>query len=135
MKTPVNINPSQITTTSQTAGCVYKYFVVPRTQTAFTDAIDVPAHLVPIHASAHSLGVVSDAGTSAVIQIAEKTSGTVLAQNDVKTSLASIVAVNVQPLLVKDRADAVFQAKIVETGTASTTGGPWLVALECMAVG
>lgn len=129
------VNPINLQLTSNTAGCVHKFFKVARTNTTATDAIGLPAHLIPVHVTIHSLGAASDAGTSATVQLIDKSSSSVLAALDAKTAKMAISAVDVQPLLALDTKDTWLQVKYLESGTASTTGGPWLVAIECMAVG
>lgn len=129
------VNPLNLNLTSNTAGCVHKFFKVARTDTTATDAIGLPSHLIPVHVTVHSLDAVSNAATTATVQLIDKSSTSVLATLDVKTAKTDIKAVDIQPLLALNTKDTYLQVKYAETGTASTAGGPWLVAIECMAVG
>lgn len=133
MRTPVN--PINLQLTSGTAGVVRKYYTIGRTDTVATDAIGLPYHLVPISVSLHSLGAVSNAGTTATVQLIDKASTSVLATLDAKTGKADLKPVDVQPLLALGGADTWLQLKYAETGTASTAGGPWLVSVDFQAVG
>lgn len=133
MKTPVKVTPLQMT--SGTAGCVHKFSIASRSDTTAVNAIGLPSHLIPVHATIQSLGAASDAGTTAVVQIIDKSSGSILSSLDAKTDKMHLKAIDIQPLLALGVKDTYLQVKYVETGTASTTGGPWLVSIECMAVG
>lgn len=133
MKTPVKVTPLQMT--SGTAGCVHKFTVASRSDTTAVNAIGLPAHLIPVHVTVQSLGAASNAGTSAVVQLIDATSTSVIGSVDVKTAKMGIAAVDIQPLLALGNQNTYLQVKYVETGTASNTGGPWLVSIECMAVG
>lgn len=133
MRTPVNpLNPQL---TSSTAGVVRKYFTISRSDTAGVDAIGLPYHLIPITATIQSLGAVSNAATTATIQLIDKASTSVLATLDAKTAKTDLKVVDVQPLLALEGKDTWIQLKYAETGTASTAGGPWLVSIEFQAVG
>lgn len=133
MKTPVKVTPLQMT--SGTAGCVHKFTVASRSDTTAVNAIGLPANLIPVHVTVQSLGAASNAGTSAVVQLIDATSTSVIGSVDVKTAKMGIAAVDIQPLLALGNQNTYLQVKYVETGTASNTGGPWLVSIECMAVG
>lgn len=133
MRTPVRVTPLQMT--SGTAGCVHKFTVAARTDTTAVNSIGLPAHLIPVHVTVQTLGAASDAGTTAVVQLIDASSSSVLGSVDVKSAKMGLAAVDVQPLLALGVKDTYLQVKYAETGTASTTGGPWLVSIECMAVG
>lgn len=128
------VNPINLQLTSNAQDDVFKYFKVARTDTSATNAIGLPAYLIPIHVTMHSLGAASDAGTTATIQLIDAASTSVLATLDAKTAKTDIEVVDIQPLLALDTKDTYLQVKYAETGTASTTGGPWLIAVECMTV-
>lgn len=128
------VNPINMQLTVNAQDDVFKYFKVARTDTSATDAIGLPAYLIPIHVTIQSLGAASDAGTTATIQLIDKTSTSVLATLDAKTAKTDIKVVDIQPLLALDTKDTWLQVKYAESGTASTTGGPWLIAVECMTV-
>lgn len=128
---PYNVNA--VTATSNTGGCVNKYFTISRSDIAAGVKMILPPSLIPIHAVVQSQGVVSNAATTATITLTGN--ATTLATFDVKTNKAQIVAVDAQPLLALDKADAAISAVYAETGTASNAGGPWLVTVECLAVG
>lgn len=121
--------------TSGTAGCVHKFTIAARTDTTAVNSIGLPAHLIPVHMTVQSLAEASDAGTTAVVQLIDSSSSSVIGSVSVKTVKMGIAAVDVQPLLSLGTKDTYLQVKYEETGTASTTGGPWLVSIECMAVG
>jgi hypothetical protein len=86
--------------------------------------------------------VASDATTTAVISVGTTTSANeILASFDVKTAAtgegfsAGGAAVVGTYLNEKLTADAQIYAKYAETGTASTTGGPWFVRIDYTVVG
>lgn len=105
-------------------------FQVARTETASVVKIVLPADAT-ILAIARCKGVASDAATTATVTItAANNSGTVSsAIDDVKTSGATAGAVqmsnlpNLEPIPLTG--DITISAVYAETGTASTTGGPW----------
>lgn len=84
----------------------------------------------------------SDAATTATIDVGTTTTANeLLASYDVKTAatgegynVAGGAAVG-SALMVKQTADKPIYAKYTETGTASTTGGPWYVKIEYTVVG
>lgn len=133
MKTPVKVTPLQMT--SGTAGCVHKFTVAARSDTTAVNAIGLPPNLIPVHVTVQSLGAASNAGTTAVVQLIDGSSASVLGSVDVKSAKMGIAAVDIQPLLALGNRNTYLQVRYVETGTASTAGGPWLVSIECMAVG
>lgn len=128
------VSPLNLQLTTNAQDDVFKYAKVARTDTTATNAIGLPAYLIPIHVTLQSLGAASDAGTTATIQVIDAASSTVLATLDAKTAKTDIKVVDIQPLLALDVKDTWLQVKYAETGTASTTGGPWLIAVECMTV-
>lgn len=84
----------------------------------------------------------SDAATTATIDVGTtSTANEILASYDVKTAgtgegynAAGAAAVG-SALMVKQTTDKPVYAKYTETGTASTTGGPWYVKIEYSVVG
>lgn len=132
MAYPVPVTGQAIKATSNTASGIFKFARCARTDTTATDAFIVPPHLTPSHLTVQSLGPLSDAGTSAVVQLIEKTGSTVIASIDVKTSKYGFSAVDISPQIFSSKLDAPIQVRYVETGTPSTSGGPWLVSLETM---
>lgn len=128
---PYDVN--SVKATYATGGCVNKYFTISRSDTVSGVKLTLPPSLIPIHATVQSQGAVSNAGTTAVVTLTGN--ATTIASFDVKTNKAQLVAVDAQPLLAFDKNDAQISAVYSETGTASSAGGPWLVTLECLAVG
>lgn len=84
----------------------------------------------------------SDAATTGVISVGTTaTSNELIASFDVKTaatgegySPAGAAAVGTA-MMTKLTADTPIYAKYAETGTASTTGGPWFVKIEYFVTG
>lgn len=105
---------------------------VVRTDTARFDAFALPKDAVI--AGVYVVGVTaSDAGTSATITVGTGASGTELINAfDAKTNYGYQPAGTAAGSLVGTQltADTLFKAVYAETGTASTTGGPWLIKVE-----
>lgn len=105
-------------------------FQVPRTQTAAAVEAWLPADAT-IVSIIRELGVASDAGTSATVTITVTNGGGTVstAADDVKTNGATTGFVqmtslpNLQPTPLNG--DLKVTAVYAESGTASTTGGPW----------
>ena len=118
-----------------------KYVKIVRTDTtAFVaGALPKDAVVTGLYVIGH---VASDAATTAVVSIGTTTSANeILASFDVKTaatgegySPAGAAAVG-SYMCSKLTADTPIYAKYAETGTASTTGGPWFVKIEYSVVG
>ena len=112
-------------------------------QVARTDTVAVVKAMLPAQASVTNVylyrGTASDAGTTASVTIAvNDNSGTISTGSyDVKTNGAVTGIVNmtnlpnIEPLPLNG--DLKILATYTETGTASTTGGPWKVAIEYVA--
>lgn len=134
--------PTRVQSTAQTAGDVFKWTVVDRTSPGTAiNSLTLPADLVPIHISIQNMGSSnSNAGTTATISMGFKGgSGTeLMAAQDVKTNANILVPANIANLIVASPttastfADKQLTVTYAETGAASTAGGPWLVAIECM---
>lgn len=118
-----------------------KYVKIVRTDTtAFLGAwLPKDAVVTGIYVIGHAA---SDAATTAVVGIGTTTSANeILASFDVKTAATGEgyniggAAVVGTFLASKLTADTPIYAKYAETGTASTTGGPWYVKIEYVVVG
>lgn len=128
--------PNQvITNTTPPASCIHTKIVqVARTDTTAFEAFVLPKHAVI--AGAYVMGgVASDAGTSAVIDLGTNpgTADEIIDSFDVKTNGKGYFAVGATTGTAHGTqltADTLYKAKYTESGTASTTGGPWLVKVE-----
>ena len=124
-----------ITNTSPPAFELYSKVVqIKRTDTTSFDAFTLPKNAVI--AGAYVMGTVaSDAGTTATVSVGSNpgTTNECVAAFSVKTNglgyfnAAAQAGTSVGSQLT---ADTLMKAKYTETGTASTTGGPWLVKVE-----
>ena len=134
--------PTPIHSTSQTASGVFKWFVIDRTLpgTAIPEFI-LPADLIPVHVTIQSFsGAASNAGTTATLSLGFKggTGSELVASADVKNNVNQITTPSLSSLVVASPstpqtwADRVITATYAETGTASSAGGPWLVAVDFM---
>lgn len=113
---------------------VKKIGQITRTTTSDTDLFTLPANAVPTSLRIFS-GTASNAGTTATINVGlGSTSGYFLSGFDVKTSTSGagqVVPNAAAELFTGIGADALsVTGKYAETGTASTTGGPWNVEIE-----
>ena len=125
--------PVGVTTISPSAVEIYtKTAQVLRTDTARFDAFALPKGAVI--SGVYVVGTTaSDAATTATITVGTGASGTELINgysvkanngfNPVGSSAGSYVGTQLT-------SDTLFKAVYAETGTASTTGGPWLVKVE-----
>jgi hypothetical protein len=113
-----------------------KFVKIVRTDTTAFVAAHLPKYAVIT--GMYVIGqAASDAATTAVISVGTTaTSNELLASFDVKTAAtgegynpAGAAAVG-SALAVGLTADTPVYAKYAETGTASTTGGPWFVKIE-----
>ena len=132
--TPVNSNgPTVLVPSSKDV--VTKVFKVSRSDTTATLKVVLPAD-ASIMAVRFYGGTASDAGTSATLTItAANNSGTVSTGTyDVKTNgaitgeLTMSNLPNVQPVPLTG--DITIKATYAETGTVSTTGGPWNMSVS-----
>lgn len=113
-----------------------KFISIARTDTTAAIKAYLPkdAHIVGMFVRG---AAASDAGTSAVIDVGNTaTSNEYLASYDVKTaatgegfSAAGGAAVG-SAFMSKLTSDTPIYAKYTEAGTASTTGGPWIVRID-----
>lgn len=106
---------------------------VVRTDTTRFDAFGLPSGAVI--AGVYVMGATaSDAATTGTITVGVGASGTeVLNAFSVKTNGAGYFAAGSTAgsyVGTQLTADTIFKAVYAETGTASTTGGPWLVKVE-----
>lgn len=114
---------------------VVKAFVINRTDTASTVKCVIPADATLIAIRAFS-PVASNAGTSAVINVGTPASATYFLNGaDVKTSAGQLSVGTVTANLfnlenIPLGADIQITGQYVETGTVSTTGGPYYVTVE-----
>ena len=125
------LTPSVVTPiTPASKDLVCTAFRVPRTMTASTlvDMLPADASIISI---VREKGTASDAGTSATVTITVSNNGGTVssAADDVKTNGATTGFVqmtnlpNTEPLPLNGNIS--ITAVYAETGTASTTGGPW----------
>lgn len=128
--------PNQvITSTTPPAIDTYtKVIQVDRTDTTAFEAFVLPKYAVVV--GAYVVGSVSsNAGTSAIIDIGTNpgTADEIVDSFDVKTNGAGydpVGAAGGTAMGVQLTADTLYKAKYTESGTASNTGGPWLVKVE-----
>lgn len=125
--------PVGVTTITPPAVELYtKTVQVLRTDTARFNAFVLPKFAVI--AGVYVLGTTaSDAATTATITVGTSTSGTELVNGfSVKTNngYQPVGAAAGSALGTQLTADTLYNAVYAETGTASTTGGPWLVKVE-----
>lgn len=128
--------PNQvITSTTPPAIDTYtKVIQVARTDTTAFEAFVLPKYAVVV--GAYVVGSVSsNAGTSAIIDIGTNpgTADEIVDSFDVKTNGAGydpVGAAGGTAMGVQLTADTLYKAMYTESGTASTTGGPWLVKVE-----
>lgn len=133
-----DVNPTRPTTLQPVGKTVEtKLFQVPRSQTTNTLEAVLPAAASILGFRLYQV-TASNAATTAVVTIDDGSDTAFYATVDVKGSAVGTVYVNAKnvPQLepgtglsfpVKDR--KIF-AKYAETGTASTTGGPWNILVE-----
>ena len=111
-----------------------KIVQIARTDTTAFEAFVLPQNAVI--AGAYCIGnTASNAGTSATIQLGTNpgTSNQIINNFDVKTNGAGynpVGATGGTSMGQQITADTKYLARYVESGTASTTGGPWLVKVE-----
>ena len=128
---------SNVTTTTPKAYDTYtKFITITRTDTTAFQGVTLPKNAIPI--GFYVLGqVASDAATTATVNVGTSATATEwLNAYDVKTA-ATATGYNpggskvVGTIIgVQLSADTPVYAKYAETGTASTTGGPWIVKIE-----
>lgn len=107
---------------------------IARTDTTAFDAFVIPKNAVIV--GAYVMGTTaSDAATTATVSVGSNpgTTNECVAAFSVKTNGAGYYATGAQAgtsIGTQLTADTLMKAKYAETGTASTTGGPWLVKVE-----
>ena len=123
------------TLTPPALGVLTKVCQVARTDTIAFEAFSLPSGAVI--AGAYVLGTTaSDAQTTAVISVGTNpgTTNEILVSFDVKGATgqgyAAAGAAGGTSMGAQLTADKLIKAKYAETGTASATGGPWLVKVE-----
>lgn len=130
--------PNQpVTSTSPPAVSVLnKTCQIARTDTTAFDAFTIPKGAVLCGAYVMGL-VASDAATTATLNVGSNpgTTNEVIAAYDVKTAGSAVGYYTAgakagTSMGTAFTADTLIKAKYSETGTASTTGGPWLVKVE-----
>ena len=130
------LRPNQVitSTTPPAVEVLTKTVQVARTDTTAFEAFVLPKHAVI--AGAYVMGgVASDAATTAIIDVGTNpaTADEVVDSFDVKTNGKGYFAVGAAAGTAHGSqltADTLYKAKYTESGTASTTGGPWLVKVE-----
>lgn len=128
--------PNQVvTSTTPPAVSIFeKTIQVARTDTTPFDFFILPKGAVL--SGAYIMGTTaSDAATTAVINVGSNpgTTNEAIAAFSVKTNGVGYFAAGAQGgtgLGIQATADTLIKAAYAETGTASTTGGPWLVKVE-----
>jgi hypothetical protein len=122
-------------TTPPAVSIITKTVQIARTDTTAFDAVVLPAGVVL--AGVYVMGqTASDAASTAVLNVGSNpgTTNEVLAAFDVKgttgTGYNAAAQKHGTKVGVQITADTLVKAKYTETGTASTTGGPWLVKIE-----
>lgn len=125
------------TTTSNTKGGFSKTIVVSRSNTTKDLRAMLPAgaYFTAILVN-NTSGAASNAATTAAVTVFAGNNTTQLATADVKTAVAPSVPslANLDTIASvlgnNSRADIPVYIQYTETGTASSTGGPWAVTLE-----
>lgn len=113
-------------------GTQAKFFQVARADTANNIKVVLPASASIIEFYVYQ-STASDAGTTAVVQIGTTGSATNYGTKSVITAatsggVVSTVLPNLEP--IPNTGDIQITGSYAETGTASTTGGPWVVKVE-----
>lgn len=127
-------NQTITSTTPASVEVLTKTVQVARTDTTAFDAFVLPKHAVIC--GAYVLGPsVSNAATTAIIDIGTNpgTADEIVDSFDVKTYGLGYSAVGTAcgtSMGTQLTADTLYKARYAETGTASTSGGPWLVKVE-----
>jgi len=130
------IRPAQVvtSTTPPSPDVLNKVVQVARTDTTAFDAFVLPKGAVVV--GAYVMGTVaSDAATTAIIDVGTNpgTSDQIVDSFSVKTNGLGYFAVGAaagSAMGTQLTADTLYKARYAETGTASSTGGPWLVKVE-----
>ena len=138
---PVRPNVNVTTLTPPAISTLSKTVLISRSDTTAFDAFSLPKGAVI--AGAYVMGqTASDAQTTATVSVGSNpgTTNECVAAFSVKTSGAGYFAAGAQAGTSVGNAnttgsaglsaDTLMKAKYTETGTASTTGGPWLVKVE-----
>lgn len=121
-------------TTPPSMEILVKTVRVARTDTTAFEAFVLPKNAVI--AGAYVLGTTaSDAGTTATVSVGSNpgTTNECVAAFSVKTNGAGYYATGAQAgtsVSTQLTSDTLMKAIYAETGTASTTGGPWLIKVE-----
>lgn len=127
-------NNSTPTPTSDSKAVMSKTALVSRTDTTFTTRFVLPAQATILGFTVSNTGATaSDAATTAVIN-ARFSGGTAIRNGiDVKgtaqVSGQALGGINLQSAAATSSGDMQIQLQYAETGTASTTGGPWIVSI------
>lgn len=129
------IRPNQVitSTTPPAVEILCKTVQVARTDTTAFEAFVLPKNAVV--AGEYVLGVTaSDAATTATLTMGVGTGTELLNAFDVKGATGQgyhpAGAASGSYIGTQLSADTLFKVKYAETGTASATGGPWLVKVE-----
>jgi len=125
-----DLNP---TTTSNSKDVLSKSFVISRTDTVSATKAVLPNAAYLIHAVVANLGgAASDAATTAVINLFGGAGATAIGTSNVKAAIApsGLNLINTDVAAAAAPLDQIINAAYAETGTASTTGGPWLVTVN-----
>lgn len=110
-----------------------KSFTVARTDTTATLQVQLPWSARILYFVANG-DIASDAATTAIVSVGTDVTANQYGTTDVKGSGAKATLFGTGGLGVVDNANATpntgnkqIWAKYAETGTASTTGGPWVI--------
>lgn len=128
-------NDTNPTPTSNAKVTLSKSFVIARTDTTISLKAVIPTQAFIINAITSNLSAVaSNAATTAVVNFYAGNTSTLISTTDVKTAAApggasALIALNTAAALAPN-SDLPIYANYAETGTASSTGGPWLLTIE-----
>ena len=129
-------NQPVTSTTPPASSIITKTCQIARTDTTAFNAFTIPKGAVLCGAYVMGL-VASDAATTATLNVGSNpgTTNEVIAAYDVKTAGSGVGYYTAGSKAGTSMgsaftADTLIKARYSETGTASTTGGPWLVKVE-----
>jgi hypothetical protein len=128
-------NDTNITPTSNSKSTLAKAFLIGRTDTTVALKAMLPygAYITNTVVS-NTTANPSNAATTAVVNFYAGNTSTLIATSDVKSTAAAGGASGLISLDtaagINANGDLPIYANYVETGTASTSGGPWLMVVE-----
>jgi hypothetical protein len=110
----------------------HKIATVARTDTTAKNLFTIPANAIPIRISIYG-GTASDAGTTGTVSVGKTGTNTYFVNAaDVKGASGQIPCAAAAHLgaAVSTTASTQIVGIYAETGTASTTGGPWTIIMD-----